>query len=141
MAHATAADVLVDALIDWGVEVIFGLPGDGINGIIEALRQRKEDMADCRPSLARGRYLLFAMWFATGLVMMYVGFPEYTPAERFSRLEPIDWSRIRTTPEKVLHDRALGESDLGTCRPRDRAAGGLAARERSDQPLAVQRAA
>lgn len=42
MAHATAADVLVDALIDWGVDVIFGLPGDGINGIIEALRQRKE---------------------------------------------------------------------------------------------------
>jgi pyruvate dehydrogenase (quinone) len=34
----TAADVLVEALIDWGVEVIFGLPGDGINGIMESLR-------------------------------------------------------------------------------------------------------
>src|SRR5436189_1700457 len=34
----TAADVLVEALIDWGVEVIFGLPGDGINGIMGALR-------------------------------------------------------------------------------------------------------
>src|SRR5438045_6066611 len=34
----TAADVLVEGLIDWGVEVIFGLPGDGINGIMESLR-------------------------------------------------------------------------------------------------------
>lgn len=34
----TAADVLVEGLIDWGVEVVFGLPGDGINGIIESLR-------------------------------------------------------------------------------------------------------
>jgi len=38
----TAADVLADRLIDWGVSVIFGLPGDGINGIMEALRVRQE---------------------------------------------------------------------------------------------------
>jgi len=38
----TAADVLVESLMDWGVEVIFGLPGDGINGIMEALRVRKD---------------------------------------------------------------------------------------------------
>jgi pyruvate dehydrogenase (quinone) len=38
----TAADVLIDRLIDWGVDVIFGLPGDGINGIMEALRTRQE---------------------------------------------------------------------------------------------------
>ena len=36
----TAADVLVDTLIDWGVDTIFGIPGDGINGIIEALRKQ-----------------------------------------------------------------------------------------------------
>lgn len=35
----TASDVLVEILQDWGVEVIFGLPGDGINGIMESLRQ------------------------------------------------------------------------------------------------------
>ena len=28
--------------MDWGVEVIFGLPGDGINGIMEALRKRQD---------------------------------------------------------------------------------------------------
>src|SRR5205823_10755146 len=34
----TVADMIVERLIDWGVEVIFGLPGDGVNGIFEALR-------------------------------------------------------------------------------------------------------
>jgi pyruvate dehydrogenase (quinone) len=38
----TAADVLVDTIMDWGVDIVFGLPGDGINGIMEALRTRKE---------------------------------------------------------------------------------------------------
>ena len=38
----TAADILMDAIMDWGVEVIFGLPGDGINGIMEALRKRQD---------------------------------------------------------------------------------------------------
>lgn len=38
----TAADVMVNTLIDWGVEVIFGLPGDGINGVMEALRKQKD---------------------------------------------------------------------------------------------------
>ena len=38
----TASGILVDTLIDWGVETIFGLPGDGINGIIEALRTRQD---------------------------------------------------------------------------------------------------
>ena len=38
----TAADVLVDVLQRWGVDVIFGLPGDGINGIMESLRQRQD---------------------------------------------------------------------------------------------------
>ncbi|MFN7138714.1 MAG: thiamine pyrophosphate-dependent enzyme [Limisphaerales bacterium] len=35
----TAADVLIETLQEWGVEVIFGLPGDGINGIMESLRK------------------------------------------------------------------------------------------------------
>src|SRR5215216_2413409 len=35
------ADIIAEALIDWNVNVIFRLPGDGINGFIEALRQRQ----------------------------------------------------------------------------------------------------
>ncbi len=38
----TAADVLIDSIYDWGVDTIFGLPGDGINGIMEALRTHKD---------------------------------------------------------------------------------------------------
>jgi pyruvate dehydrogenase (quinone)/pyruvate oxidase len=44
MASRTASDVLADTLIDWGVDTIFGLPGDGINGIIEALRMRQDKL-------------------------------------------------------------------------------------------------
>jgi pyruvate dehydrogenase (quinone) len=36
------ADIVAEALIDWKVDVIFGLPGDGINGFIEALRGRQD---------------------------------------------------------------------------------------------------
>jgi pyruvate dehydrogenase (quinone) len=34
-----ASDVLVERLAAWGVDTIFGLPGDGINGVMEALRK------------------------------------------------------------------------------------------------------
>lgn len=44
MAATTAADVLIETLIEWGVTVIFGMPGDGINGIMEALRKRQEEI-------------------------------------------------------------------------------------------------
>jgi pyruvate dehydrogenase (quinone) len=38
----TAADVLIETIEDWGVDVVFGLPGDGINAIMEALRTRRD---------------------------------------------------------------------------------------------------
>jgi len=38
MTKRAAADVLGDTLEDWGVNVIFGMPGDGPNGTMEALR-------------------------------------------------------------------------------------------------------
>jgi pyruvate dehydrogenase (quinone) len=36
------ADIVAEALIDWKVDTVFGLPGDGINGFIEALRTRQD---------------------------------------------------------------------------------------------------
>ncbi len=38
----TVAELLVDRLIDWGVDTIFGFPGDGVNGIFEAFRTNQE---------------------------------------------------------------------------------------------------
>jgi pyruvate dehydrogenase (quinone) len=38
----TAADRLVERLIEWGIDTVFGLPGDGINGVMESLRTRSD---------------------------------------------------------------------------------------------------
>src|SRR4051794_3255353 len=38
----TTGDVIVERLLAWGVDTVFGLPGDGINGVFEALRKQKE---------------------------------------------------------------------------------------------------
>jgi pyruvate dehydrogenase (quinone) len=38
----TVAELLVERLLAWGVDTIFSLPGDGINGIFEALRHHKD---------------------------------------------------------------------------------------------------
>ncbi|WP_414475092.1 thiamine pyrophosphate-dependent enzyme [Microvirga sp. M2] len=38
----TAGDILVETLIDWDVDMVFGIPGDGINGIIESLRKAED---------------------------------------------------------------------------------------------------
>ncbi|HLU44605.1 MAG TPA: thiamine pyrophosphate-dependent enzyme [Natronosporangium sp.] len=37
-----AAEALIERLVDWGVDTIFGLPGDGINGIMEGLRRHSD---------------------------------------------------------------------------------------------------
>ncbi|HWG80882.1 MAG TPA: thiamine pyrophosphate-binding protein, partial [Stellaceae bacterium] len=38
----TVSDVLVAHLLDWGVDTVFGLPGDGIDGFVEALRKAQD---------------------------------------------------------------------------------------------------
>lgn len=38
----TAADVLIETIHDWGVDVVFGIPGDGINGLMESLRTHQD---------------------------------------------------------------------------------------------------
>ena len=44
MATTTAADILIQTLKEWGVEFVFGLPGDGINGLMEALRKAQKEI-------------------------------------------------------------------------------------------------
>jgi pyruvate dehydrogenase (quinone)/pyruvate oxidase len=38
----TCSDILIETLIAWDVDTVFGLPGDGINGVMEALRKAKD---------------------------------------------------------------------------------------------------
>ncbi|MGZ6810505.1 MAG: thiamine pyrophosphate-dependent enzyme [Blastococcus sp.] len=37
-----ASELLVERLADWGVDTVFGLPGDGVNGIMEGLRRHRD---------------------------------------------------------------------------------------------------
>jgi pyruvate dehydrogenase (quinone)/pyruvate oxidase len=37
-----ASEVLVERLADWGVDTVFGIPGDGINGLMEGLRRHQD---------------------------------------------------------------------------------------------------
>src|SRR4051794_25713779 len=36
------SEVLISRLADWGVDTVFGIPGDGINGIMEGLRRNAD---------------------------------------------------------------------------------------------------
>jgi pyruvate dehydrogenase (quinone) len=42
--NSTVADHLVERLIEWGIDTIFGFPGDGINGIMESLRTHADKL-------------------------------------------------------------------------------------------------
>lgn len=44
MNKRNGSDILIDCLIAWGVDTIFGMPGDGINGLMEAIRRRKDSV-------------------------------------------------------------------------------------------------
>ena len=46
--------------------------------------------------------LLFAMWFGSGMVMMYVGFPELTAEERLRGLTPLNLSAAHVLPAPAL---------------------------------------
>jgi hypothetical protein len=51
--------------------------------------------------LGVGFCLLFAMWFASGIVMHFVPFPSLTEAGRFAGLLPIDLSRVLHGPDEA----------------------------------------
>ena len=46
--------------------------------------------------------LLFAMWFASGIVMHFVPFPALTEAERIAGLAPLDLSRVASGPREAV---------------------------------------
>jgi len=39
----TTAEIVIDTVLEWGIDTIFGIPGDGINGVMEAIRKRQAD--------------------------------------------------------------------------------------------------
>lgn len=52
---STAGDYLCERLADWGVSTVYGFPGDGINGILGALRRHEDRQPGNRVTLADER--------------------------------------------------------------------------------------
>ena len=46
--------------------------------------------------------LIFVIWFASGIVMVYKRMPEYPPEERLARMPALDTAAIRVTPAEAL---------------------------------------
>ena len=60
--------------------------------------------------LGVGFCLLFAMWFASGIVMHFVPFPAMTEAARFSALSPIDVAQVRLGPRQAVSASGLASA-------------------------------
>ncbi|MBB1596320.1 PepSY-associated TM helix domain-containing protein [Achromobacter sp. UMC46] len=73
--------------------------------------------------------LFFAMWFISGMVMMYVGYPKLTPQERLTHLAPLDAATIATVT--VTPAQALAAAGRGA----DNAAGLTLAATRGGAPV------
>jgi uncharacterized iron-regulated membrane protein len=56
--------------------------------------------------------LLFAIWFLSGLVMLYVSFPSFRAFERVATAAPIDWPQVRAGPDRAL--AGLNQPDFPT---------------------------
>src|SRR5215468_10982544 len=61
--------------------------------------------------------LLMALWFVSGIVMMYVGFPRLTEAERLRAVSPVPWQACCRFGDLLADDqpilRAQVENHLG----------------------------
>ena len=53
--------------------------------------------------------LLFAMWFASGIVMHFVPFPTLTEAERVAGLPLLDWSAVLHAPSEAVAASGIGD--------------------------------
>src|ERR687895_1568706 len=54
--------------------------------------------------------LIFVIWFASGIVMVYKRMPEYTAEERLARLPALNSEAIRLTPAEALEAAILSEA-------------------------------
>jgi hypothetical protein len=59
--------------------------------------------------LGIGLCLLFAVWFVSGVVMMYVRMPILFPAERFEYLTPFDPAAVAITPVRAVLAAGLAD--------------------------------
>ncbi len=75
----------------------------------------------------------FAMWFVSGVVMMYVGYPKLTPAERLMHLPPLRGAAVALEPDQALAAAGL-QAPCATCDWPWPAAGGRCTWPRPSRP-------
>src|SRR5688572_32310665 len=63
--------------------------------------------------LGVGMCVLFAMWFATGIVMMYVEYPELTEEERLATLPPLHFGGVALSVDEAIAASGLA-GDIAT---------------------------
>ncbi|UUC91750.1 PepSY domain-containing protein [Comamonas sp. C11] len=83
--------------------------------------------------------LFFALWFVSGMVMMYVGYPKLTEAERLRHLPPLDGTAALLSPAQALRSAGI-EGPLKDLRLHAGSAGRpsyLATPEGRRQPVAI----
>jgi len=71
---------------------------EGVAGDVTATVQSRHDQHLTHRWIGIVTCLLFAMWFVSGLVMLYVPFPELKHGEWFAGQRPIAWSEVRAVP-------------------------------------------
>ena len=54
--------------------------------------------------------LLFAMWFASGIVMHFVPYPSFTAADRRAGLAPIALAQVKALPSEALAASRIGNA-------------------------------
>lgn len=62
--------------------------------------------------------LLFVVWFASALVMMYARMPALDPGDRLNRLPPLDLDSVRVGPARAAGAAGLDAEDLSVVRVR-----------------------
>ena len=98
----TGGDILVETLIKWGVDTIFGIPGDGINGVFEALRNRQDKIRFVQvrheetAAFAACSYAKFTG--KLGVVLRLPGLAEFTSSMAFT-MQSLTVSLSSQSPE------------------------------------------
>ena len=69
MSNKNVAELLVETLVRAGVERIYGVPGDSLNGITDSIRRMVDALERCLPARGR-RAALAALSSMVGAVVL-----------------------------------------------------------------------
>ena len=59
--------------------------------------------------------LIFLIWFASGIVMVYKRLPEFSAEERLVRLPPLDTTAVKLSPARLASARRWAHRHNACC--------------------------